>query len=265
VRSAHLAVRPGHQVDLTRADPASTAGAPGDRSRTERAIEEMRPELADLQGRLWAEATRSVLVVLQGIDASGKDGTISHVLRGLNPLGTRAYAFKEPTPLELAHDFLWRLHARVPAAGEIVAFNRSHYEDVLAARVRRLVAEDVWRERYRHINDFEALLDGSGTAVVKFFLHISREEQARRLEERRDRPDKRWKWQASDLADTALWDDYAAAFTDMLERTSTENAPWYLVPSDRKWYRNWVVMSVLLDRLRELDPRYPGAAGRPGE
>lgn len=259
--TARWRVPPGHKVDLGRTDPSSTDGAPGDRAATEQAVEPLLTELAELQDRLRAEGRRSVLVVLQGIDASGKDGTISHVFRGFNPLGTRAVAFKEPTPLELAHDFLWRVHAEVPRAGEVVIFNRSHYEDVLAVRVRRLEPERAWRVRYHQINEFEALLASSGTTTVKFYLHISRAEQSRRFEDRRERPDKQWKWRESDLVDTAHWDEYMSAFTDMLEKTSTGTAPWYVVPADHKWYRNWVVSRVLTSVLRDLDPRYPPAGG----
>ena len=198
-----------------------------------------------------------MLVVLQGMDASGKDGTVKHVFSGVNPQGTRVAAFKEPTREELGHDFLWRVHRQTPIAGEIGIFNRSHYEDVLVARVHRLVPEKVWRTRYDTINDFERLLAHGGMTVVKIFLHISFDEQGRRLHERLERPDKRWKLQTSDFADRERWDDYQAAYTDALERTSTETSPWYVIPANRKWYRNWAVSHVLLRTLRTMDPRYP--------
>jgi PPK2 family polyphosphate:nucleotide phosphotransferase len=253
-------VEPGASVELREHDAAATDGAPGDRSATNAAIPPLHEALLDLHNRLWAEGSRSVLVVLQGIDASGKDGTISHVFGGLNPLGTRVAVFKVPTAEELAHDFLWRVHARCPAAGEIGIFNRSHYEDVLAVRVHHLVSEATWRSRYGHINEFEALLGDAGTTVVKLFLHVSKKEQRKRLDQRLSDPTKRWKFQDADLAERALWDDYTAAFEEMLSRTSTATAPWYVVPADHKWYRNWAVSTILTDVLAELDPRYP--AGR---
>jgi PPK2 family polyphosphate:nucleotide phosphotransferase len=250
-------VRPGRSAHLAQRDPASTESAPGGKAVTEAASAGLHGKLLSLQDRLWAENRRSVLVVLQGIDASGKDGTISHVFRGLNPLGTRLAIFKEPSRFELAHDFLWRVHAQVPAAGEIGIFNRSHYEDVLVVRVHKLVDERVWVARYEHINNFEALLAATGTTMVKIFLHLSKAEQGRRLEERRTRPTKLWKVRAADFAERELWDDYQLAFSDMLDKTSTQVAPWYVVPADHKWYRNWAVSQILLHTLSALDPRYP--------
>ncbi|HEV3328423.1 MAG TPA: PPK2 family polyphosphate kinase [Acidimicrobiales bacterium] len=239
------------------ADPTATPGAPGDRQRTEAAIPPLLEKLRQLQARLWAEGSRSVLVVLQGLDASGKDGTISHVFRGLNPLGTRVAAFKAPSAEELGHDFLWRVHARCPSAGEIAIFNRSHYEDVLIVRVHGLVAEHVWRRRYAHINAFEALLGDAGTSIVKILLHVSKEEQLERLERRRDDPSKRWKLNEDDFVERSFWDDYVAAFDEMLSMTSTEVAPWHVVPADHKWYRDWAVSTILVDVLTAMDPRYP--------
>ena len=250
-------VRAGSHPGLARRSTASTEGAPGDRAATDAAAEAQVARLAQLQDRLWAEGRRSLLVVLQGIDASGKDGTIKHVFRGVNPQGVRVASFKEPTALELAHDFLWRVHAQVPAAGEIGIFNRSHYEDVLVVRVHGLVPEQTVRARYDHIVAFERLLAHRGTSVVKLFLHISAEEQARRLAERLERPDKRWKMRAADLVERARWDDYGRAYEEALFRTSTEDGPWYVVPADHKWYRNWVVSEILLHTLEGLDPRYP--------
>lgn len=250
-------VPPHGQVELAERDAASTPGAPGDKEATQAATQPLHEELRELQRRLWAEGRRSVLVVLQGIDASGKDGTITHVFQGLNPLGTRVATFKEPTEVELSHDFLWRVHADAPAKGEVVLFNRSHYEDVLVVRVKQLVPEDVWRPRYRHIRDFEDLLAAAGTTVVKVFLHISKQEQGERLQERADRPDKRWKFRPEDLVERERWDGYRRAFEEMLAETSTAAAPWHVVPADRKWYRNWAVSSILLHTLNDLDPRYP--------
>jgi PPK2 family polyphosphate:nucleotide phosphotransferase len=242
-------------------DPGSTADAPGDREATEADVLVMQERLVHLQLRLWAEGRRSVLLVLQGIDASGKDGTISKVFRGLDPLALRVASFKVPTEEELAHDFLWRVHAHCPRAGEIAIFNRSHYEDVLAVRVRKSVPEEVWRPRYGHINAFEALLHDSGTTIIKILLHISKGEQEKRFEQRQNDPEKAWKVQSSDFADRELWGDYEHAFEDMLRETSTPHAPWYVVPADHKWYRNWVVTRILLDALEAMDPQFgPGPA-----
>ncbi|MHB8592875.1 MAG: PPK2 family polyphosphate kinase [Acidimicrobiales bacterium] len=248
---------PGDGADLDRRDPASTDGAPGDRQATEAALDVQTNRLTTLQDRLWAEGRRSVLVVLQGMDASGKDGTIKHVFRGLNPQGTRVASFKEPTSEELGHDFLFRVHKRVPAAGEIGIFNRSHYEDVLVVRVHRLVEEPVWRSRYELINAFERLLAHGGTTVVKFFLHVSADEQGRRLVERLERPDKRWKTRSSDFSERARWDAYDQAYGEAIAHTSTDISPWHVVPADHKWYRNWVVSEVLLGTLEAMDPQYP--------
>jgi PPK2 family polyphosphate:nucleotide phosphotransferase len=259
-----MRVAPGAHVDLEKSDPSSSAGAPGDRAKTEAAEPELSARLLELQTRLYAESRRSLLVVLQGIDAAGKDGTIRYVFRGLNPQGVTVTAFKEPTEEERAHDFLWRVHKRTPGAGEIGIFNRSHYEDVLVVRVHKMVPEPVWRARYEQINAFEALLTAGGTTIVKLFLHVSREEQGRRLLERLDEPDKRWKTRPSDFAEREFWDDYQAAYEDMLELTSTEVAPWYVVPADHKWYRNWVVSTLLAQVLEKMGPQYP-ASPAPGE
>ncbi|HUY23116.1 MAG TPA: PPK2 family polyphosphate kinase [Acidimicrobiales bacterium] len=253
-------VRPGETVRLDRRDPASVAGAPGDKTATEQATLPLHEELFGIQDRLWAESTHSVLVVLQGLDASGKDGTIKHVFRGVNPQGTNVASFKQPTPEEQAHDFLWRVHRRTPAAGEIAIFNRSHYEDVLVVRVHGLAPEKVWRARYDEINAFERLLARGGTTTVKFFLHVSFEEQGRRLRDRLERPDKRWKARAADFLERGHWDAYQRAYTEAIEKTSTDVAPWYVIPADHKWYRNWAVSQVLLATLEEMAPRYPDPA-----
>ncbi|WP_457630342.1 polyphosphate kinase 2 family protein [Oceanithermus sp.] len=214
-------------------------------------------QLSELQARLYAEGRQALLIVLQGMDTAGKDGTIRHVFRMVNPQGVRVASFKKPSARELAHDYLWRVHSRTPARGEIGIFNRSHYEDVLVVRVHELVPPEVWRRRYDHINAFEKLLADEGTRIVKFFLHISKEEQKERLQARLDDPEKHWKFNPADLAERQRWDEYMAAYRDALERTSTEYAPWYAVPSDRKWQRNLIVARVLLETLREMDPRFP--------
>ena len=249
-------VRPGAKLDLGRIDPGGTGGSPRKEEATA-AFGALSERLAGLQERLWAEHRRSLLVVLQAIDAGGKDGTVKHVFRGLNPAGARVVSFRVPNDEELDHDFLWRVHRHAPAKGEIVVFNRSHYEDVLVVRVHGLVPEDVWRPRYDRINDFERNLAAAGTTTVKLFLHISREEQAERLQARIDEPAKRWKFRRSDLDERALWDDYRAAFEEAIVRTSTDVAPWYVVPADRKWYRNWAVSQILVDTLEQLDPQFP--------
>ncbi len=198
-----------------------------------------------------------MLVVLQAMDAGGKDGTVKHVFSGVNPAGVRVVSFKEPSATELAHDFLWRVHRATPPRGEIGIFNRSHYEEVLIARVDELVPKDRWQARYDVIRNFEHSLVAEGTTVVKLFLHISRDEQKRRFEARLSDPRRNWKFSAADLAVRAKWDDYRAAYDEAIERTSTHDAPWFVVPADRKWYRNWAVSTILVDALERLDPQYP--------
>jgi PPK2 family polyphosphate:nucleotide phosphotransferase len=248
----------GAAAGLAQRDPRDTSGAPGGEKATGQAADELTEDLFGLQERLYAESERSVLIVLQALDAGGKDGTIKHVFRGLNPQGVHVTSFKQPTTPELAHDFLWRVHQAAPARGMIGIFNRSHYEDVLVARVHGLVPEAAWRARYRHIDAFEALLTGDArTRIVKIYLQISREEQAERLRKRLERPDKRWKFNPGDLEERARWDDYMAAYEEAITRTSTEHAPWYVVPADHKWFRNWAVSRIVLEALEDMDPRYP--------
>src|SRR5439155_17149466 len=220
-----------------------TAAIPGVKGRAaaEREMAKHLVALESLQERLWSEGTRSVLLVLQGMDTSGKDGTVKHVFQGVNPNGVRITGFKQPTPEELRHGFLWRIRRALPRPGEIGIFNRSQYEDVLIVRVHNLVPEEVWQRRYEQINRFEAKVAGSGTAIVKFFLHVSYDEQRKRLLARLDDPTKRWKFKERDIVERRLWADYEAAYQAALDRCSTEAAPWYLVPSDRKWYRNWAI------------------------
>ena len=251
---------PGSSVALSTVDPGSTVHAPGDKATTETELAPLSDTLFDLQDRLWAEGARSLLVVLQAMDTGGKDGTIRHVFRGVNPQGVRVTAFKAPSEEERRHDFLWRAHRATPAAGEIAIFNRSHYEDVLIVRVHSMVPEKVWRSRYDAIVDFERHLAEAGTTIVKFWLHISPEEQKKRLQARLDDAAKRWKFNPGDLDERKLWPDYQAAAEEMLERTSTDVAPWYVVPADHKWYRNWVVSHVLIETLEAMDPRYPRPA-----
>jgi PPK2 family polyphosphate:nucleotide phosphotransferase len=253
-------VPPGSGFSLAGRDPAATDGAPGGKKATKQALGDLARHLGGLQDRLYAESARSLLVVLQAMDAGGKDGTVKHVFAGVNPQGVHVTSFKVPTEVELDHDFLWRIHARTPSRGEISIFNRSHYEDVLVARVHGLVDESTWRRRYRHINHFEALIEDAGTRVVKLFLHISREEQAQRLQARLDDPTKRWKFNPGDLAERERWNDYQAAYEEAIAHTSTEHAPWYVVPGDRKWFRNWAVSRIVIEALEAMDPRYPAPA-----
>jgi PPK2 family polyphosphate:nucleotide phosphotransferase len=219
----------------------------------------LREELVELQTRLYAEGRRKLLVVLQATDTGGKDGTIRHVFRGVNPQGVRVTSFKAPTDRELAHDFLWRVHKAVPPAGMIGIFNRSHYEDVLAVRVLNLVPEPVWRPRYEQINEFEKLLTDTGTTILKFFLHISSATQMKRLRQRLNDPNKHWKFSLEDLEKRKMWDAYAAAYEEMLNRCTTSQAPWHVIPADQKWYRNLAVARVVVDSLRQLNPQYPKA------
>jgi PPK2 family polyphosphate:nucleotide phosphotransferase len=250
-------VKPGSKIDISTLDPADTRALKGGRKAANAALPGDRDALVELQTRLWAESRRSVLLILQGTDASGKDGTVAHVLSGVNPQGTKVTSFKVPTADELAHDFLWRVHAAIPRAGEIGIFNRSQYEDVLVARVRKLVPKTVWKQRYGDITAFESLLTQGGTTIIKCCLLISKDAQRKRFEERLKDPQKRWKFQRGDLEDRALWKEYQAAYSEAIARTSTRAAPWYIIPSDHKWFRNWAVSRLLIETLTEMDPKYP--------
>ncbi len=234
-----------------------TDGFDGDKQDSGAVLAELNAKLADLQGLLYAEGKHQVLVVLQGMDTSGKDGTIKHVFRTVNPLGVRVANFKRPNDTELAHDYLWRVHEHTPSLGHITIFNRSHYEDVLVVRVHDLVPKKQWNRRYGHICDFERMLVDEGTLVRKFFLHISKDEQKARLEERLQNPKKQWKFEHGDIDERKRWDDYQAAYEAALSKTSTDAAPWYIVPSDRKWYRNLVISQTLIDTLESLKMSYP--------
>jgi PPK2 family polyphosphate:nucleotide phosphotransferase len=222
-------------------------------------LDRQRKRIRDLQARLYGEHRRSLLIVLQAMDTGGKDGTIKGVFQGVNPQGCQVWSFKAPSAEELDHDFLWRYHSRVPGKGMINIFNRSHYEDVLIVRVKGLVPETVWRPRYEAINQFEYALTMSGIGIIKFYLHISRAEQKRRLESRLVKPDKRWKFSSNDLKERVLWDAYQVAFEDAINACSTPYAPWYVIPANKKWYRNLVVARTIADTLEAMDPRYPAA------
>ncbi len=250
-------IPPGEKLDLADHDPDDKSGFDGDKKQGKKQLPVLVEEIAELQRRLWAESTRSLLVVLQGLDTGGKDGTIRHVFGGVNPQGVHVRGFGEPTEQEAAHDFLWRVHQHTPEDGAITVFNRSHYEDVLVARVKELVPPAVWSARYEHIRAFERLLADEGTTIVKIYLHISKDEQRKRLERRLARPDKRWKFDKGDLDDRGLWDSYIEAYQDAITETSMEHAPWYVIPANRKWYRDLVVASLLIATLERMDPRYP--------
>ena len=253
----------GGPVNLREYDAADTPGGPGGKKRALKEMAEMRVRLVDLQERLFAQSTagdpRRLLLVLQGMDTSGKGGTVKHVATGLNPAGLRVKAFKAPTAEELKHPFLWRIRQALPGPGEIGFFDRSHYEDVLIARVRELVPRATWSRRYGIINRFEQSLADDGVTVVKVFLHISYEEQLARLLARLDNPAKHWKFSPTDVAERGVWPAYQRAYEAALDRCSTEAAPWYVVPADRKWYRNWAISKLLLEHLEKLDPAYPKA------
>jgi PPK2 family polyphosphate:nucleotide phosphotransferase len=249
-------IAPNAKVRLRDYDPDDVSLAPDKEKAKERGTA-MQEQLSELQELVYAGRERKVLIVLQGMDASGKDGTIRHVMGGFNPQGTRVVSFGKPTAPELAHDYLWRVHQQVPAQGEIAVFNRSHYEDVLVVRVHNLVPKERWKQRYAQINDFERMLVENGTVLLKFFLHISKDEQCERLQERIDDPTKRWKFQHGDLEERKLWSDYQRAYEEALSRCSTDWAPWYIVPANHKWYRNYVVGKVVVDELKKLKMKFP--------
>lgn len=250
-----LLVAPGSTVDLAKRSTNATLGFHKESADAE--MQAAKLEIDLLQQRLFAEGTRSVLLVLQAMDAAGKDGTIRNVLSGLNPAGIEVTGFKAPGGSEVLHDYLWRVHEVCPPKGKIGVFNRSHYEDVLVVRVKDLVPKARWKRRYRHIREFEQMLTDEGTTVVKCYLHVSKQEQADRLQERLDDPEKRWKFRAGDLDDRQLWKEYQVAYEVALAETSTTAAPWYVVPADRNWVRNLAVARILLHSLQRLDPQIP--------
>ncbi len=228
-----------------------------DRDAAEEEFRNLREEFIELQPRLYAEGKQKLLIVLQAMDAGGKDSTIRKICQGVNPQGVEVSSFKKPSDEELAHDFLWRVHREVPAAGMVGIFNRSHYEDVLVVRVHDIVPKSVWQPRYELINQFEQHLTATGTTVLKFFLHISKGEQKERFQDRLDEPQKHWKFDIDDLKKRAFWNDYQEAFEDMLNECTTSHAPWYVIPADQKWYRNVAIMRVIVDTLKQMDPQYP--------
>ncbi|MHB1033900.1 MAG: polyphosphate kinase 2 family protein [Pirellulales bacterium] len=254
-----ITVEPGTKVRLRDFRSRLPAGD-GDKESARKEMAEHIAGINDLEYRLYAENRRALLVVLQGMDTAGKDGTIRAVMRGLNPQSCQVTSFKQPSVEELAHDFLWRIHRAAPRRGQIGIFNRSHYEDVLVVRVHNLVPKEEWKTRYRRINSFEKLMSASGTTILKFFLHVGKDEQRRRLQARLDHPRKRWKFSLADLEERRYWPDYQRAYEDVLTRCSTEHAPWHIIPADRKWYRNLLVSRIVHDALKAMDPQFPPPA-----
>ena len=250
-------VKPGTTVNLAEYDANDNQLFPDGKKASKKALEKFNKKLESLQELLYAEHKHKVLIVLQGMDTSGKDGVIRHVFDGVNPQGVKVASFKVPTPRELDHDYLWRIHQHTPGNGEIVIFNRSQYEDVLVVRVHNLVPLEVWEKRYDQINEFERILAEEGTTILKFYLHIDMDEQKGRLQARLDDPTKQWKFSVGDLKERKRWNEYIAAYEDVLSKTSTKYAPWYIIPSNRKWYRNLMIGEIMVDTLKKLDMQYP--------
>ena len=251
-------VKSGAPLTLSEMDADDKILVPSElRKKAERKFDKLRDEIQALQKVLYAQGKHRILIILQAMDTGGKDGCVKHVFSRVDPQGISVKAFKKPTDEELAHDFLWRVHPHVPGNGQIVIFNRSHYEDIIAVRVKKLRAESVWKKRYKHILDFEKMLVDEGTTILKFFLHISPEEQKARLQSRLDQPEKHWKLFPEDLQDRVYWDDFMAAYDDLLSKTSSAHAPWYVIPANRKWYRNLVVAQLVVEQLRALNMDYP--------
>lgn len=249
-------VAPGAKLRLDKVDPSYS----GKRGTRETAVEETAKDVARmdrLQYLLYADASRSVLIVLQGLDAAGKDGVIRHLFSGMDPQGVYVAPFKQPNKTELAHDFLWRVHRCAPGKGEVVIFNRSHYEDVLAVRVHKLVPREIWSTRYNLINSFEKMLSENGTCILKFYLHISQDEQLDRFKQRLDDPARQWKISDSDYSERKLWPKYVAAYEEAIERTSTKHAPWYVIPANHKWFRNLAISRIVADSMDEMELKLP--------
>lgn len=251
-------VRPGEKLDLGKIDAGEKALFKGkDKTEILPQFDELQDQLQELQKKLYAQNKHRILVVMQAMDTGGKDGCIKHVFSRIDPQGIHVRSFKKPSEEELSYDYLWRVHSKVPHKGELVIFNRSHYEDIVAVRVKKIFPDEVWKRRQRHVIEFERMLAEEGTTIVKIFLHISKAEQKRRLEARLADPAKHWKVNPDDLVDRAHWDDFMTAYEDVMTKTSTEFAPWYVVPADRKWYRNLCVARIMLDTLQKLDMEFP--------
>jgi PPK2 family polyphosphate:nucleotide phosphotransferase len=255
-------VKPGSKLTLSHFDTDDTGDykkTDQDKANAQAVTQQLIGKLDELQERLYANGSRALLIVLQGMDTSGKDGTIKNVMSGVNPQGCKVVTFKTPSAEELGHDFLWRVHQKAPAKGQIGIFNRSHYEDVLITRVHGLISDKVVKQRFNQIKEFEELLSESGTVILKFFLHISKDEQKERLEERISNPEKRWKFNDGDLEERKLWKNYMEAFETMMAATSTDQSPWYIVPANRKWYRNLVIAEHVVDALENMKLKTPPA------
>ena len=251
-------VKPGARVDLRTIDPnEKTLFSGKDKSEYDGQFRKLQDALRDMQKMLYAQNRHKILVVMQAMDTGGKDGCIKHVFSHIDPQGIHVRSFKKPTEEELAHDFLWRVHAKVPPRGQLVIFNRSHYEDIIAVRVKKLFPDEVWKRRQKHIIDFERMLADEGTTIIKIFLHISKAEQKKRLEARLSNPHKHWKFNPDDLKDRARWDEFLTAYEDVISKTSADHAPWYVIPADRKWYRNLCVARIMVDTMRSLDLKLP--------
>jgi PPK2 family polyphosphate:nucleotide phosphotransferase len=258
MKSSLVKVRPGTKIRLRDIDPDNTGGY-ASKDETLQCLDKLRERLSTLQEALYAEDQRSLLIVLQAMDTGGKDGALKSIMTGINPAGVQVTSFKAPSSEELSHDFLWRVHKAVPDKGIIGVWNRSHYEDVLIVRVHKLVEKKVWQARYEDINNFEAMLARNGVTLLKFFLHISKDEQKERLQARLDNPEKNWKFNPGDLKERALWDDYQDAFEDALNKCSTEHAPWTVVPANKKWARNIALAEAVVEALETMKPQYPKA------
>jgi len=250
-------VEPGAKVKLSDWDPNDTSEFNGNKDQALVEIEKLNRRLEELHEVLYAEHKHKLLIVLQAMDTGGKDGAIRHVFQGVNPQGARVANFKEPTAEELDHDYLWRIHRETPAKGELVIFNRSHYEDVLVVRVHKLIPSEVWKPRFDQIKAFEQMLAEEGTTILKFYLYIDKDEQKKRLQARLDDPNKRWKFRLGDLQERKLWTDYMQAYEDVLNKTSTGAAPWYIIPANHKWYRDLIISSILVDTLEDLKMKFP--------
>ncbi|MBN2571675.1 MAG: polyphosphate kinase 2 family protein [Ignavibacteriales bacterium] len=250
-------VKPKNKINLSQIDPNDTSTFDGDKNSAKNKLKELNNKIARLQEILFAQNKHKLLVILQAMDTAGKDGVIKDVFEGVNPQGVKVANFKRPTEEELSHDYLWRVHKQTPGKGEIVIFNRSHYEDVLVVRVHNLASKEKWEKRYQHINEFEKLLTDEGTTIVKFFLHIDKHEQKERLQSRLDDTTKHWKFNLGDLKERELWDEYMKAYEDALNKTSTDFAPWYVIPSNKKWYRNLIVAEIIVDALTKMKLEYP--------
>jgi PPK2 family polyphosphate:nucleotide phosphotransferase len=257
-------VKKGSKLEFGNHDSSDKILYQGSKDEAETQFDVLQDELQQLQKMLYAQNKHRVLVVMQAMDTGGKDGCIKHVFSRIDPQGIHVRSFKKPTEEELAHDFLWRVHSKVPSTGQMVIFNRSHYEDIIAVRVKKLFPEEVWKRRQQHVLDFERMLAEEGTTIVKIFLHISRAEQKHRLESRLNNPAKHWKFNPDDLADRARWDDFMVAYQDVIGKTSTDLAPWYVVPADRKYYRNLCVARIMVDTLKQLNMKFPAITWDPG-